>query len=294
MKILVIGADGQVGGFLLKEAAGRHQAFGTSLLGLPGLPALDITKEAEVRDYFRDLRPDYTILTAALTHVDLCEQKPEQAEAINYHGPVHVARACRETGSGLAFFSTDYVFDGIAGPYGEEDAPNPESVYARTKLNAENEIREMLENHLIVRTMMVFSYLPGSVNFFMQVLDRFRKGEPIAAPNDQLGNPTHAVNLAAGVLELVESQARGVFHVAGTTWLGKADFARRIVEKLGGDPGSVRSLVTADMKQPAKRPLQSGLKVDKAGRMLRRNPLWSLDEALDYSLAQMKEPTIPA
>ncbi len=289
MKILIIGAEGQVGHFLTHDLGAQHDVSGTSLLGVDSWPALDIRDPAAVDETLSALKPDYVILTAALTHVDQCEEKPELAEQINVRGPEHVARACQRLGAGLAFFSSEYVFDGQAGPYAEDDPVNPKSVYGKTKLAGEKTVSELVERHLIVRTTVVYAYLPSSVNFFMQVLGRAQKGEPIRVPGDQVGNPTQALNLAQALGELIEQDARGIFNLVGTTRLGRDDFARKILEKLGYAPGVVQSIATSDLKQKAPRPLCGGLKTEKAQALLKKHPLWDLEQALDFTLTQMKE-----
>jgi dTDP-4-dehydrorhamnose reductase len=287
MKILVIGAEGQVGTFLMRDLAARHAVSGTALNGLGGFPALDICSREDVEKALNRAKPDQVILTAAFTHVDKCEERPDLAEAINLRGPENVARACRALGAGLAFFSTDYIFDGVYGPYAETDAPRPLSVYGRTKWEAEQAIAALLDNYLIIRTMNVYSYLPGSLNLFMQLVARTQKGEPVSGPADQMINPTQAVNLAQTLGELLETGQTGVFNLVGTTRLSRVDFVRRVVASLGGDPAQVKALTTAEMKLPAARPLQSGLKTEKAQAVLKKNRLWDLDTALNFTLSQM-------
>ncbi|NTV51530.1 MAG: NAD(P)-dependent oxidoreductase [Candidatus Firestonebacteria bacterium] len=287
MKILVIGAEGQVGTFLVRDLSAHHEVSGTSLLGAAPYPRLDICDREAVQTYLERLRPEYVVLTAAFTHVDQCEKKPQAAEAINVRGPENVALACRRVQAGLAFFSTDYIFDGTGGPYAESDAPHPLSVYGRTKWEAEQAVAANLENHLIIRTMNVYSYLPGSLNLFMQLVDRTRKGEPVSGPVDQMINPTQAVNLAQALGELVETGQKGIFNLAGTTRLSRVDFVRRVVAELGYDPRQVKSQTTAEMSLPAARPLQSGLKTDKAQAVLKQNKLWDLDTALRFTFSQM-------
>ncbi|MEW6516901.1 MAG: NAD(P)-dependent oxidoreductase [candidate division FCPU426 bacterium] len=292
MKILVIGADGQVGHFLLRVLGRGHEISGTSLQGLKGLPALDIRDPGAVDRYLESRRPEYVILTAALTHVDKCEDIPDEAERINVRGAEHVAQACRRLDAGLAFFSSEYVFNGRSGPYRETDPTQPESVYGRTKLAGEQVVAALVPNHLIVRTTVVYSYLPGSVNFFMQVLQRAQNREPITVPSDQIGNPTQAVNLAQALGELIEDGRTGVYNLVGTSRVGRDAFARRILEKLGFDPGQVTAVPTASLKQKALRPLAAGLVTDKAQSVLKRHPLWDVERALDFTLAQMRDPEL--
>jgi len=288
VKIAVIGAEGQVGHFLRQGLAARHQVVGTSLDGRDNLHPLDIRDAAAVRDFLRTQAPEYVILTAALTHVDLCEERPEEAEAINVRGTEHVAETCRQLGAGLAFFSSEYVFDGRSGPYAEADDPAPASVYGRTKLAGERIVAERVDNHLIIRTTVVFSYLAGSMNFFMQVLERAQKDQVLRVPRDQYSNPTQAVNLAGALGELIETGKRGVYHLVGLDRLQRADFACRILRALDHDCGRVQPVTTAELGQKAPRPLAAGLKTDKARSVLQAHPLWDLDTALRFTLSQMR------
>jgi dTDP-4-dehydrorhamnose reductase len=292
MKILVVGAEGQVGHYLLRVLGPSHEVSGTSLEGIAGLPALDIREAGAVDRYIAALRPEYVILTAALTHVDQCEDRPEEAERINVRGAEHVAQACRRLDAGLAFFSSEYVFDGRSGPYRETDPTRPESVYGRTKLAGEQLVAALVPNHLIVRTTVVYSYLPGSVNFFMQILQRAQNRQSITVPSDQIGNPTQAANLAQALAELIEGGHRGIFNLVGTSRVGRDVFARRILEKLGYDPEQVAAVPTASLKQKAPRPLAAGLVTDKAQAVLRKHALWDLERSLDFTLEQMKHPEV--
>jgi len=254
--------------------------------GVGSFPALDIRDAGATRAYVERLQPDHVLLTAALTHVDKCEENPAEAEAINVRGTENVARACRAVQAGMTFLSTDYIFNGRSGPYAEEDPPDPLSVYGRNKLDGERIVASLVDRHLIIRTMVVYSCLAGSVNLFMQILDRAQKGEPITQPDDQWVNPTQAVNLAQALGELLETGQTGVFNLAGTTRLTRDEFARRIVARLGFDPAGVRGVPTAELRQKAPRPLNSGLKTDKAQAVLKQHPLWNLEEALEYTLGQ--------
>ncbi len=286
MKTLIVGAEGQLGSFLLRELAGTHEVWGTSAEGADDLPRLDIRDAEQVRSVIRHVAPDEVFLTAAMTHVDKCEIEPELAKAINVQGTENVARACRETGAGLTFFSSDYVFDGEHGPYAEDDPVHPLSVYGRTKWEGEQCVADLVPRHRIIRTMVVYSYLLGSKNLYMQVLERLRNHEPLSGPGDQWVHPTQAVNLARVVRELAEVGARGVYHVAGTTWLPRDEFMRRIVASWDGDANLVQTQRTVDLKQYAPRPLKSGLKTDKVRAVLTRESLWDLDQALAFTRDQ--------
>lgn len=289
MKILVIGAEGQVGHFLLKQLSSIHEVHGTSMLGVNDLPGLDICDAALTESYINNIKPDYVILTAALTNVDGCEKEPEKARQINVEGARHVAQACRNIDAGLAFFSSEYVFDGHFGPYSEEDVPNPHSMYGKTKLAGEKIVTELVKNHLIIRTTVVFSYLPDSMNFFMQLLRRAKNNEPIRVPGDQIGTPTQAVNLAAALGELIEKKQTGIFNLVGTTRIGRDGFTGKLLNKLGYPDKTFEVVATKELNQLAPRPLIAGLKTDKAQAVLEKHKLWNLDQALDFTIKQIPE-----
>jgi dTDP-4-dehydrorhamnose reductase len=286
VKVMIIGAEGQVGHSLARALKPRHTVVQTIFAPGTDRESLDIRDEAAVEKSLLSHRPHYVWLAAAMTHVDGCEAKPAEARAVNVEGPRHVALACKRIGAGLGFFSSDYVFDGVSGPYAETDPVRPLSVYGRTKYEAEQVIAGILKNYLLIRTMFVFSYLPGSVNFFMQILDRVSQGQAIQAPNDQWGNPTHADNLAQACVELMEKCASGLFHLAGLTRLHKAEWAQRIVAALHGK-SQVQEMTTAEFKQAAARPLASGLRVEKAQALLKKHGLWDWETALAHTLKQM-------
>jgi dTDP-4-dehydrorhamnose reductase len=290
MKVLIIGAAGQIGSALGAALAPRHQTLGTVFkAGGTLYPVLDIRDSVAVRTCLERTRPDHAVLTAALTNVDYCQLHPDMAQQINVDGTAHVAGICRDLGLGLTFFSTDYIFDGTAGPYAEDDPARPQSVYGQTKWAGEQIVTELVPAALIVRTTVVYSYAPGSKNFFMQVLEKLGQGEVMTVPQDQMGNPTHVWNLAQATAELLEQGASGVYNLTGTSWLPRSDFARAIAEKIGADPHLIRPVATSSLGQAAPRPLNGGLKTGKAQARLREHPLWNLDEGLDFSLAQLRD-----
>lgn len=288
MNIIVIGAEGQVGHFLMQHLEGKHTVLGTAAVTTGVFEGLDITDRKKVDAKIEEVKPDHVILTAALTNVDQCEQEPENAYEINVTGALNIGGACKRHHCGLTFFSTEYVFDGSKGPYGEDDDPNPLSVYGKTKLEAEHLLMKLLDDLLIIRTTVVYSYLPGSLNFFMQLYNRLKSGEPIRVVDDQIGNPTHAYNLAGAAVELIEKRIRGIYHLVGKTRIGRDVFARAVIDKLGYNGHSITTVNTAALKQQAPRPLNAGLKTDKADSVLKVHPLWELDQALDFTKQQIR------
>jgi len=280
---LVVGASGLVGQDLMRRVqSGPAPAVGTYISQpRPGLSRFDMTDAEEVRRFLDAVRPQTIYLCAALTQVDYCEDHPDEAHKQNVEGPRLVAREAARIGSRLVFYSTEYVFDGTNGPYDENAKTAPLSVYGRTKLAAEEAIREILPDALILRTTVVYGWDPLSKkkNFAMQVWDRVQSGAEMTIPYDQIGNPTLADYLAECSIELNAKKVSGIVNVVGKDCVPRTEFTRALVEALGGDVTHITPVTTASMKQKAPRPLKGGLRTEKLAALLGREVL-PLSEAL--------------
>lgn len=268
MKILVVGASGMVGWNCVQVAQSLgHETLGTfHTFPLPGLVPLALDSEPAVSAMLAHFKPDAVLCCASWSWVDGCEGDPAKAFLRNRDEPLLLAEAARDHGARFVYFSTSYVFDGKDGPYSEEAAPNPIGVYGRSKLEAENAVAGAAGGGaLIVRTMGVYGEEPQRKNFVYQVLRNLREGRRMKVPSDQFGNATHAAGLATGVVRLLEGGHRGIWNIAGPDpCLCRRDFALRIAREYSLDPALFDFLPTAELHQPAPRPLQGGLKPDKA------------------------------
>lgn len=261
MKALVIGASGQIGGILSAQCASRNiEAFGAGV-GAEELH-LDLRAPESLPEVFARARPDIVFLCSAMTHVDGCENAPEQARSVNALGPARVAEACRAAGARLVYLSTEYVFDGKAGPYGEEDPVSPVSVYGRTKYEGEQAVLAIADA-LVIRTTVVYSHGAASKNFIMQLISNYRAGAEMRVPKDQFSNPTYAPELAAAILDLALKDARGIYNVVGPELMDRYTFALKACAAFGFNPSFIRPLLTAELGQSAARPLMAGLKTLK-------------------------------
>jgi dTDP-4-dehydrorhamnose 3,5-epimerase len=223
-RLVVTGAGGQLGRALANLVDGAI---------LLDRKALDVTDRDEVKRVLGELRPTIIVHGAAFTGVDAAESDPEAAWAVNVEGTRAVAEAAVDADAILVYPSSDYVFSGArAEPYHEECPTDPISFYGATKLQGEQAAAEV-DRHLIIRTSWVFG---DGHNFIRAILDAARKrpGQALAVVDDQRGRPTHAGDLAVGILELFERKARGTFHLAGSgepgTW---ADLAEAALEAAG-------------------------------------------------------------
>jgi dTDP-4-dehydrorhamnose reductase len=209
MRAVVIGGSGQIGGWLMHWLAERgHEAVGTyASVPAPGLVPLDAAATGEARAWLKPHRPDVVFYPAGFTWVDGCERDPERARAANRDQPLAWARAAATLGARFVSFSTDYVFDGQAGPY-EENAPtNPLSVYGRAKLEAEQALaRELGEQQLTIRTSWVFGPERQGKNFAYQVLRALKQGQAVTCPADMESTPSYGPDVARAAVVLAEQR----------------------------------------------------------------------------------------
>jgi dTDP-4-dehydrorhamnose reductase len=295
MRVAVTGANGLLGGEAVARLRGRHEVLGLSRgpCRLAEPPAdwadADLGEGRSVERALLDFRPQAVLHAGAFTDVDGCERDPEGAWRVNVEGTAQVARACRALGARLVAVSTDYVFDGEAGPCGEEDVPNPRGAYARTKRCGEEAALLLAAGAAVARVAVVYSGKPGAkATFATQVVEKLSRGEPVKAFSDQRVSTTLAAPGAARCLELLlETGYAGVLHVSDATVVDRVEFARRVARRFGLE-GEIIPVKTAEAKLPAPRPLDGGLKVARAAALLRNRPL-DLDEALDRFHAEWQK-----
>jgi dTDP-4-dehydrorhamnose reductase len=270
VKVLVVGSTGRIGRLLMAAFPG-HTVLGTRR------PGVDLRDRASLEKAIAGFDPEAVILAAGLASADSCEDHPGEAYAVNVDGARNAAEASR--GRRFVFFSTDHVFDGKNGPYGEEDKPNPLSVYGRTKLEAERIVRAVHPGAILVRTTLVFDYDPGGRNFLMELLQARR---PVPCWTDHRATYTWGPNLGEAAAELLTAGKTGLWHIAGPEALSRHEFALRVAARFGLDPGLFRPARIREAPPRAPRPLRAGLKTDKARAAL-RTKLLSVDEALELA-----------
>jgi dTDP-4-dehydrorhamnose reductase len=250
MRVTLFGATGLLGKELARESSGE------ALTGLSSRDA-DIRDAQRVRQAVQETRPDWIVLAAAYTDVDGCEGNRDLAFAVNRDGAVNVAMAAKEAGARLVFLSSDYVFDGKkASPYETNDARNPQSVYGRTKAEAEIRLLELMPDCCIARTSWLFGN--GGKCFPDTILKLAGSRPALDVVDDQRGSPTYAVDLARAIIQLCRGNASGIVHVTNAddcTWF---EFAKEIVGS-SGLAAIVRPVSSRQMVRPAPRPAYSVL-----------------------------------
>ena len=252
MRILITGGAGMLAG-----ALARAFCDGNDLLTLPK-SEMDITNSEKVLKIVNDFKPELILNPAAFTNVDDCENFPEQAFRINALGAANMALAARLVGAQLVHFSTDFVFDGKKGtPYREEDTPNPLSTYGKTKLTGEKFIRQVYQQHYIVRTAWLFG--AGGKNLLSTLHQKLRQKQNIRVSNDQWGSPTYTEDLAGAVQTLVQRAVPGTFHLSNSGSCTRFELAQEAARYFNCPEDLIRPVTGTELKLPAPRPAHSVL-----------------------------------
>lgn len=224
----------------------------------------DITDRTTLRDIMMSTLPQAVVNLAAMTHVDRCETDRNECWLVNVTLVENIARFCRATDAHLIHVSTDYVFDGVRGPYTETDVPNPISYYGKSKLAGENVVSSAGIDATIIRTNVVYGPSPDHPDFVRYVLQCIDQQQPINAASDQYSNPTYVDDLAEAIMRIIEKRRLGVYHVAGRDYLSRYDFARTIAETFKLPTDLINAVTTESLHLPARRPLRGGLVALKA------------------------------
>ena len=243
--------------------------------GSCGYMQLDITDSEAVSRLFLDFAPDVVINCAAMTQVDECETKREQCWQVNAVAVDTLAKCCLAKGSRLVHISTDFIFDGVDGPYKESARPNPISYYGRSKLAGENYARGAgMDSWAIVRTVLVYGrgeQLQRS-NFVWWLKQKLEAGEKVNIVTDQFRTPTYTPDLAIGIEKLVRFGKQGVYHLSGREYYSVFEFAKVIANTLGLDESLIHPVDSSTFSQPAPRPKKSGFIILKAESELGYSP----------------------
>lgn len=250
--IVVVGANGMLGRDMMTLLGDRARGV--------DIEDIDITSLESTERVLRALHPSVVVNCAAYTDVDGCETNVETAMQVNGEGVAHLAMSTRMIGALLVHVSTDYVFDGSKGsPYLEDDAPHPMSIYGESKLAGEMNAAFNPE-HLIVRTQWLYG-LHGK-NFVETMLRLGAEKDELTVVDDQIGSPTWTVDLAKGIMALVDKGCRGIYHVANSDYCSWNGFAKAIFEE-AGLAVTVKPMTTEELNRPARRPLYSTLDCNK-------------------------------
>jgi dTDP-4-dehydrorhamnose reductase len=256
LKVAVIGCTGQLGQDLMR-------VFGEEAVGFAHQD-LDVTDEESVASAICSVDPDWVLSTAAFHRVDDCEANPTLTFAVNASGALNVARAAAATGSGVVFFSSDYVFGGKDrerdNPYEEGDGPDPLSVYGVSKVAGEQLVMQANPRHLVIRSAGLYGTATSRKGWTFPelMLNKARTEGVLRVVTDQVLSPTFTADLAQKTKELIEQDATGLFHLTNAGECSWFEFARGALD-LAGVEAKMEPVSTGQMNQRARRPSYSAL-----------------------------------
>jgi len=290
MKILITGANGFLGYYLTEQLLEKKFSVIATGKGECRLPfthdknfqylSMDFTDPFSIHDVFENIKPDVVIHAGAMSKPDECETNQMLAYLVNVEGTVQLLINAADSKSFFVYLSTDFVFDGERGMYREDDIPAPVNYYGRTKLEAEEAVKEYEFDWAIVRTVLVYGKNHSGHNNILKIVkEKLEKGEEYNVVDDQLRTPTYVEDLAKGIVSIVEKKATGIFHLSGKDILTPYQMAIKTSELLHLDNSVLKRVTASSFNQPARRPLKTGFVIDKARKELGYEPL-SFDEGL--------------
>ncbi len=298
MKILITGSNGLLGQKLLHKlrvdtsmnliatSRGENRVIEQSNYKYIDL---DITDENAVSKIIIEQNPDVVINTAAMTNVDLCEEKKSECDDLNVNAVKYLADSCSEIDAHLIHISTDFIFDGEDGPYKEEDEPNPLSYYGLSKLKSEQLLQAHSVKWTVLRTIIVFGVAEklNRGNIVLWAKGALEKGDPLNIIDDQFRAPTLAEDLADICILAAKKKAFGIFNASGKEIMSIYEIVERIAKHYGNSTDNLNKISTATLKQKAGRPPRTGFILDKSINELGYNP-HSFEECLTIIDQQLK------
>ena len=298
-KILITGAEGHLGKTLQRKLRDKFEFVPTSLItGESGSRAnikhLDITKRSDVARTINEINPDIIINCAAYTDVDGSEINKDLAHKVNVVGLQNLIHSS-DHDTYFVQISSDYVFDGDAGPYSEDDHTYPVNYYGKTKLEAENILRGSRRKFLIIRTNVIYSEdLNIKANYYAWVYNSLLNNKSISIVNDQISNPAYVSHLAQTIFQCIILNTEGIYHYGSDNYLSRYEFSMEIANIFELDNSLITSIDTKQLTQDipsyiAKRPRHSGLNTFKI-----ENEIGLTAYSTDYSLTMLKNSLVPA
>ena len=298
MRILITGSNGLLGQKLLHKlredysiqliATSKGENRVSSKDGYTYI-SLDITNKEEVEKAIAEQLPDVVINTAAMTNVDLCEDKKQECNSLNVDGVGHLADACERIDAHLIQISTDFIFDGENGPYTEQDIPNPLSFYGLSKLKSEKLLQAHSVKWTILRTIIVFGVGENlsKGNIVLWAKDALAQGDPLNIIDDQFRAPTLAEDLADICILAAKKKALGIYNASGKDIMSIYEIVETVARYYGNSTDNLNKISTATLNQKAVRPPKTGFILDKSINELGYKP-HSFEECLAIMDEQLK------
>ncbi len=265
MKVFIIGASGLVGSNCLHYfKQNEWNVMGTYFSYHAANTVYFDTLNLHNKDNFdvHSFKPDIILHCGALTHVDYCEHHESESYEKTVHSTKNMIALAKELDAKLIFISTDYIFDGIAGPYEETATANPISIYGKHKWEAEQLVLEANPANLIIRITNVYGNEERGKNFISRIIDQIQNNQKLTLklPLDQYATPINAADIARCLFQLLKDNKSGVYNIASTDYMNRVQLALTILKYFPEASYELIPLTTPEINAPAPRPLQGGLK----------------------------------
>lgn len=268
MKVFISGASGLLGGNCMQyfkqkglDVIGSHFSFPTPATVPFNTLELAAADNFDVVNY----QPDIIIHCGALTHVDYCETNEEESYTKTVQSTINLMQLAKKMNATFVFISTDYVFDGTNGPYKETDATNPLSVYGKHKLAAEKLVEQSGLNYLILRVTNVYGDEIRNKNFVARIIEQCQQQQhlQLKLPYDQFASPTNAKDIARAMLELLQADKSGIYHICSSDYMNRVELAMKVISYFPNASYDLIPVDTPSLQQPAARPLLGGFVKNK-------------------------------
>ena len=242
---------------------------------------MDITNSTQVHQVVTTHKPDVIIHGAAMTNVDACELDPEQCTLLNVTATQYITDAANEVNAHMVLVSTDFIFDGENGPYNEDAAAKPLSIYGHSKLNAETYVQQNAQSWAIARTVLVYGLVAdmSRSNIVLWARESLANKKKINVVDDQYRSPTLAEDLAIGCALIAEKKASGIFNISGKDQMNIYELVQRVADYFNLSMEHVSRIDSASLNQTAKRPPVTGFDLTKSREVLGYAPR-SFDEGI--------------
>lgn len=249
---------------------------------------VDLTDFSELIEILKKIGPDFIVNTAAMTHVDMCEDNKEVCDIINVELVKCLTEVCKDIKAHLIHISTDFIFDGKDGPYKEDDKPNPLNYYGLSKLKSEEVLIRSEIDYTILRTILVYGYVKGMSrnNIVLWIRDAVTAKKEVTIIDDQFRMPTLVDDLAEACLLAIQKRAKGIYNVSSNELLSIYDMAIDVVNVFGLDKSYIKRVSTEKLNQRAPRPVKTGFDLTKSKNSLEL-PIYSFKERLQYFKNQL-------
>jgi dTDP-4-dehydrorhamnose reductase len=290
MKFLVTGSAGLIGSQVVKDLLTQNQIVYSCYHDekpLHGIPIFfDLTDKEKIIQILQETKPDRVIHLAAMTGVDLCEEQSELTTKVNVKATEILAKQAAKINSFFLYVSTDYIFDGIKGMYGEDDFTNPLGFYGKSKLEGEIALNKLASSWCIARTSTPFGIHPKKKSFPLWVKENLELKKEIPVVTDQFTSPTYVPNLSKMLIEVATRQISGIIHVSGATRISRYNFAELIADKLNLDKKLLIPTKIDTINWNAQRPKDSSLDTSLANEILNEKPQ-KIEQSLELFINEL-------